>query len=137
MPIGTGTFHPSAGFSFPRSYVYKFLVAQYGDSASQSYTTFRIDAPPPDPTFAIVVMLERTYLWNSGRTRLDQVITDFYYKAGGVGPAIPLPFTLSYGISPLTKKPALLFEWFSGPPDFKQFNLPAQPSDYWLPLPYG
>jgi len=136
MPIGTGTFHPGAAFTFPRSYVYKFLVGRYGDTVTQAYTTFTIHAAAPDPTFAVVVLREWVYLWNSNGVQLDKVVTDFYYKAGGVGPSIPLPFTLSYAISPLSKVPSLLFEWFTGIPDFAEFSLPPQPPGYWLPLPY-
>lgn len=135
MTIGTGTYHPNAKFFFPRSFAYEFVIARYGDTITNSGFEWTIHAVPPDPTFAVIKMAESFFNWNSNGRSLDFVITDFYAKVGGTGPNVPLDFSLSWGLSPVTKNNALIFEWFTGTPDFEAFPLPSQPFGYWLPHP--
>lgn len=135
MTIGTGTFTPNAGFSFPRSFVYELDIASYGDAISQLAARFTIHATPPDPTFAVIQFDNDWYLWNSNVRSLDHVVTEFWYKAGGLGPEIPLPFTLGYRVRPTSLRPSLYFNWSSGPRLEFIFALPQQPLNYWLPKP--
>ena len=135
MTIGTGTFLPQGQFYFVRSYVYELKIARYGDGLTRSAFRFTIHATPPDPTFAVVQFDNTWAVWNSNGRSLDHIVTEFWYKAGGVGPEIPLAYTLSYVQNPDTGHPCVQFEWFAGPPDFETFSLPAQPSNYWLPAP--
>lgn len=135
MTIGTGTFLPSAKFAFPRSYIYEIVIARYGDTITQSGMTFTIHAIPPDPTIAIIVFDSLFGVWSSNKRTLDYCVKEFYYLAGGLPPQNPLPFTLSYTLSPLTGRPCLQFEWSSGTPDFQRFALVSQPPNYWLPRP--
>jgi len=135
MTIGVGTFIPSAKFTSPRSYIYDFVIARYGDTITHSTIIFTIHAMPPDPTYAEIRLRQDWYDWSSKSYPLSYIVTDFFYRAGGVGPNIPLNFTLQPGISPLTMRPALFFTWFTGPPDWEDFRLPAQGADYWLPPP--
>lgn len=135
MTIGSGTYSPSAGFAFPRSYIYEIVIARYGDTISQLGMTFTIHAPPPDPTVAIVVFDSLFGIWSSNGRTLSYCVKEFYALVGGVGPQIPLNFSLSYGKSPFTQRPALLFEWYVGIPDWQRFSLVPQPLDYWLPRP--
>jgi len=135
MTIGTGTFLPSARFAFPRSYVYEIAIARYGDTLTQAGMTFTIHAPPPDPTVLIIVFDSRLGVWTSNRLTLDFCVKECYVLAGGVPPQIPLNYSLSYGLNPLTDHPALLFEWFLGTPDFQTVKLVQQNPNYWLPKP--
>ncbi len=135
MTIGTGTFIPSAGFAFPRSYVNEIVIARYGDTITQAGMTFTIHAVPPDPTVAIIVFDSLFGIWSSNGRTLSYCVKEFYALAGGVPPQIPLPFTLEYALSPFTLRPALLFRWFTGSPDYQRFQLVPSPPNYWLPRP--
>jgi len=135
MTIGTGTFLPSAKFAFPRSYIYEIVIARYGDTITQSGMTFTIHAVPPDLTTATIVFDSLFGIWSSNKRTLDYCVKEFYYQVGGVGTQNPLPFTLSYTLSPFTQRPCLRFEWSGGSPDFQRFALVPAPADYWLPRP--
>jgi len=118
----------------PRSYIRGIYFATYaGNTVSRSYTSFTVLAVPPDPTFAVMVMAEDFFLWNSNKRSLDFIVEQWYYKAGGVGPNIPLDFSLSYINDPPHHATALKFEWTALPPTFVYFPLPEAPPDYWLP----
>lgn len=135
MTIGTGSYFPGAKFSFPMSYVYEIVIARYGDTITRLAMRFTIHAPAPDPTFAVIQFDNAFASWTSNGRTLDYCVKEFWYKAGGVGAELPLPFGLSYGKSPLTGKPALLFTWYLGVPDWESFPLDPQPLNYWLPPP--
>jgi hypothetical protein len=135
MTIGVGTFLPSARFAFPRSYVYEIVIARYGDTITQAGMTFTIHAVPPDPTVAVIVFNSRLGVWTSNRLTLDFCVNEFYALPGGVGPAIPLNYTLSYTQSPTDGRPCLQFEWYITAPDFQRFKLTSPGSPYWLPPP--
>jgi len=135
MTIGTGTFLPGAGFSFPRSYVYELDIATYGDTITRSGARFTIHAVPPDPTIAVIQFDNDWFLWNSNVRSLDHIVTEFWAKVGGVGPEIPLPFTLGYRVRPASLLPSLFFNWFSGPRLENVYHLPQQPLNYWLSRP--
>ena len=135
MTIGTGTFAPQAKFAFPRSYIYELDIARYGNTLTQTSGRFTIHAPPPDPTFAVIQFDDNWFTWNSNARTLDHIVTEFWYKAGGVGPETPLNFTLGYRVRPTSKRPSLYFNWFSGTRDEQIFTLSTQPSNYWLPNP--
>lgn len=135
MTIGTVTCLPSAKFATPRSYIYELCIARYGDSINQAANVWTIHAVPPDSTFVKLIMRPNYYLWSSNRGTLDFVFDEAYVDIGGVPPHVPFSFTLSYGESPLTQRPALILDWFSGSPDYQAFPLPPQPPNYWLPKP--
>jgi hypothetical protein len=135
VTIGTGTFLPSAKFYTPRSYIYQLDIALYGDTITHVAGRFTIHAVPPDPTIAVIQFDSSWYLWNSNKRSLDHIVTEFWYKAGGIGPEIPLPFTLGYWVNTTTRVPGLFFNWSSGPRLERIFDLPAQPLNYWLPPP--
>ena len=135
MTIGSGSFFPSARFAFPRSYVYEIVIARYGDTITQSGMTFTIHAVPPDPTVAIVVFNPRLGVWTSNRLTLDFCVSEFYALINGNPPQVPLNYTLSYTLSPLTGHGCLQFEWYIGTPDFQGFSLTKPGSPYWLPPP--
>jgi len=135
MTIGVGTFLPSARFAFPRSYVYEIVIARYGDTITQAGMTFTIHAPPPDLTVAIIKFNSRLGVWTSNRLTLDFCVDEFYALVGGGGSPIPLNYVLKYELSPLTQRPALVFEWYVGTPDYQRFNLTQPGSPYWLPPP--
>jgi len=135
MTIGTGTFLPQAKFWVLRSYIYELDIARYGDTITHSAFRFTIHAVPPDPTFAVIQFDNSWALWNSNSRSLDRIVTEFWYKAGGVGAETPLDFTLGYRVRPTSKLPSLFFNWSSGPRDEQVFPLPPQPLNYWLPPP--
>lgn len=135
MTIGIGTFLPSARFAFPRSYVYEIVIARYGDTITQAGMTFTIHAVPPDPTIAIIVFNSRLGVWTSNRLTLDYCVEEFYYLAGGLPPQVPLPFKLSYALSPFTQRQCIQFEWSVGTPDFQRFQLTSPGTPYWRPPP--
>jgi len=133
MTIGTGTFSPSAKFWIPRPYVYRLRIARYGDTITQSGNHFTIHATPPDPTFAFIAFKLEFYVWSTNTYSLDFTVTEFWAKAGGVGPEIPLNFSLTYLIEQPSGMPLLSFDWFTGVPDYQHFDLPPQLAGYWLP----
>jgi len=135
MTIGVGTFVPSAMFAFPRSYVYQVVVNRYGDTLSHVAGRFTIYAVPPDPTFAIIQFSPTWWTWNSNARSLDHIVTEFWYKNGGVGPELPLPYKVTFKTDPVTLLPSLFFDWTPLPDDYERFPLQAQPSNYWLPMP--
>lgn len=135
MTIGTGTYDPFPFFALPRSYVYDFHLARYGDTLSSVPPTIIIHAVPPDPTFAVVELNPDFVPWSSSSWRLDQIVAEFYYE---VPPSIvrnPLPFKITYACDPVTLRPSLYMQWSSTLPDFQTFILPPQPPGYWLPPP--
>jgi hypothetical protein len=133
--IGAGTFSPSGAFSLPRSYLYNFDIARYGDAISSAGPTWFIHAPLPDPTFAVIIADNDWFVWNSNGRTLDHILTDFYYEVPPSTVKHPLDYKLTYSLSPITHNPALVFEWFTGTPDFQSFLLPSQAFGYWLPRP--
>ncbi len=135
MTIGTGTFSPTAKFAFPRSYVYRLLIARHGLTLAQTGSTWLFINPPPEPTVGVLVIDPAFWAWNSNGRSLDHIVTDFYYVVPPDPTQHPLNFSLAYGSDPVKNQPALFFDWFSGAPDFQTFTLPAQPSNYWLPKP--
>jgi len=115
--------------------VYQIDIALYGDTLTRVAGRFTIHATPPDPTFATIQFDNTWYVWNSNVRSMDRIVTEFWYKAGGVGPELPLPFTLGYWLNPTTKKPGLYFNWSIGSRLPAIINLPVQPLNYWLPRP--
>jgi len=136
MPtLGTGTFTPPGKFTFPRSYITDFVIYRQGTTVTRSVGAFTIHAVPPDPTFAYVQMRNNFYFWNSNRWQLPYIISESWYKVGGVGAEIPLPFNLTYAYDATTQRPTLYFAFFGGFTDPERFILPPQPLNYWLPPP--
>lgn len=136
MTIGTGTYDPQAKFWMPRSYVNGLYFATYaGNTVSRVAARFTVHAVPPDPTIAVMQIDNNFWLWNSNKRSLDYIVTEWWYKAGGVGPELPLDFTLSYINDPPHHATALKFEWTPLSPTFVYFPLPPQPLNYWLPPP--
>jgi len=135
MTIGVGTFTPAGRFTFPRSYVYDLVFYRQGDTLTRSLGRITIHAVPPDPTFAVVQFRNNFYFWNSNRWQLPYIVSESWYKLGGVGPEIPLNFTLDYAIDPVTLRPSIYYSFNGGKTDPETFTLPDQPSSYWLPPP--
>jgi len=136
MPPLLGTYLPSVGFSFPRSFCYQVDIAGYGDSFSGSGSVRFIHAVPPDPTFITIIFLNDWYLWNSNESQIDKVLTDFYYETPPSTVKTPLPFTLGWWLNPTSKLPGLFLNWFTGARLPLIIDLPPQPSDYWVPRPF-
>jgi len=137
MTIGTGTFLPSPGFHFPRSYVYLLDFPTYGYHYTHGGPTWELNAPPPDLTFVRITANPLWYPWVSSYFPLSSILTELYYKLNGVGPNIPLDYTLGYRIEPTTGKPSLYLDWAGIARLPVLFPLPPQPSSYWLPKPFG
>ena len=136
MTIGTGTYNPQPKFFLPRSYVFGINFATYsGNTVTRSGDRFTVHAVPPDPTFLVCQILPAFYPWSSNSYSLDFIITEFWYKAGGVGSEIPLPFQLGYFQDPLRHSSSLYIQWSGTVPTFNYFPLPSAPSNYWLPKP--
>jgi hypothetical protein len=136
MTIGTGTFNPQAKFWMTRSKVYGINFATYaGNTVTFAGFSFTVHAVPPDPTFLHCAIAPEFYIWNSNSYSLDYVVTEFWYKAGGVGPEIPLPFSLGYFQDPLRHSSSLYIQWSGTTPTFNYFPLPSQPPNYWMPKP--
>jgi hypothetical protein len=135
VTIGTGTFNPAPYFECPRSYIYQFSVAWYGDVITHSYNTFTIHAVPPDLTTATIIVDENWYLWNTNSRSLDHIVKEFYYQIGGVGIHYPLDYYLTYAVHPTTGRLGLFTGGSSLLADFYTFDLPGQPRGYWLPPP--
>jgi len=135
VTIGTVSCLPSARFAFPRSYINELCIARYGDTVTQAANIFTIHAVPPDPTVVKLVMRGNVFVWSSNRVTLDYVFSEAYVLIGGVPPQIPFSFTLRYGNSPLTMRPSLILDWFTGTPDYQAFPLPSASPGYWLPRP--
>jgi hypothetical protein len=133
MTIGSGTFSPAGRFTFPRSYVYDLVIYRQGTTVTRALGAFTIHAVPPDPTFAYVQVRNNFYFWNSNRLQLPYIVSESWYKIGGVGAEIPLPFELDYAIDPITLRPTIYYTFFGGKTDPQTFTLPEQPSSYWLP----
>jgi len=136
VTIGTGTFLPYGGFRFPRSYIYELDIARYGDTITHSAGRFTIHAVPPDPTVAIIQFDNDWWFWNSNYRTLDHIVTEFFALPGGVGPEVPLPFTLGWRVRPGSVRSSLFFNWYVGDRDEQIFQLPPQPPGYWLPPPF-
>jgi len=135
MTIGTGSFIPGGQYNFPRSYIYDLHIARYGDTLTHVNELFTIHAVPPDPTIAIIQFLPAFWTWNSNVYSLDHLVINFYALVGGVGPAIPLNYLLTWNNNPTYGRASLFFYWSSGAPDFEVFTLDQQPPTYWLPPP--
>lgn len=135
MPAVLGTYLPSAGFSFPRSYALQVDIALYGDSLSGTGSVRFIHAVSPDPTFITIEFWNDWYVWNSKTYQLNQIIRNFYYETPPSIVENPLPFTLGFWINPTTKHPGLYLNWFTGPRLPRIIDLPAASPDYWLPRP--
>lgn len=112
-----------------------YFATYAGNTVSRAFTTFTVHAVPPDPTFAVMRLATDFWNWSSNKRSLDFIVEEWYYKAGGAGPNIPLDFTLSYINDPAHHATALKFEWTALPPVFEFFTLPPQPDTYWLPKP--
>jgi len=135
MTIGAGIFVPPGKFTFPRSYVVDLVIYRQGTTITRSLGAFTIHAAPPDPTFAYVQFRNNFYFWSSNRWQLDYIVSESWYKAGGVGAEIPLPFELDWAIDPVTLRSTIYYSFFGGKTDPQLFRLPPQPGDYWLPPP--
>jgi len=135
MTIGTGTFFPVGKFTQPRSYIVDFVFYRQGGTITRNLGRFTLHAPSPDPTFAVVQLRNNFYFWNSNRWQLPYIVSESWYKAGGVGAEIPLPFNLNWQIDPTTGRSTIYYAYFGGFTDPQKFILPAQPSNYWLPPP--
>lgn len=66
---------------------------------------------------------------------MDYIISESWYKAGGVGAEIPLNFSLTYAVDLSSHRPTLYYAFFGGTTDPEVFTLPKQPPSYWLPPP--
>jgi hypothetical protein len=130
-----GFYLPSNKFSFRRSYVYEIAIARYGDTVTHVNGRFTIHAVPPDPTVLIIQTYPNFWNWNSNGYTLDHIVTECFALAGGVGPEIPINFTLQYGQHPTKHRAVLEFLWYTGSPDFEYFPLPVQPPHWWMPPP--
>jgi len=135
VTIGTITYSPSGRFAFPRSYVYGIAIGRYGDTITQVANEFTIHAVPPDPSFAVLRLDPRFWLWSSNRWTLDHVITDWYVDIGGIPPHVPLTGTLSWQTNHLLHRAMLRFDWYITDPDYEFFSFYSQPLNYWLPKP--
>lgn len=135
MTIGIGTFTPPGRFTFPRSYVVDFVFYRQGDTVTQVANVFTLHAVPPDPTFGKIILRGNFFVWNSNRWQLPYIVSESWYKAGGVGPEVPLDFTLDWAIDPVTHRATIYYAFFGGKTDPQLFHLPTQPPNYWLPPP--
>lgn len=136
MTIGVGTYDPQAKFWFPRSYVFGLYFATYlGNTVTHVAGRYTVAAVPPDPTFAVMQLSNDFYLWSSKARSLDYIVTEFWYKSGGTGPELPLPFKLSYINDAPHNRQALKFEWATFSPVFVYNAFPSQPLNYWRPPP--
>jgi hypothetical protein len=135
MTIGVGTFTPNGRFSVPRSFINDIVVYHNGDTIVQVANSFTIHAPFPDPTIGFFRLDNRFWGWSSNYWTLDYIITDCWYKLGGVGAEIPMPFQLHYYNEPTTGRTGLSFGWFSAESDPHPHPLPSAPLNYWLPKP--
>jgi hypothetical protein len=83
----------------------------------------------------VIVFNPKLWLWNSNVYTLDFIITESWYKAGGVGAETPLPFSLSYVPCPPSKRPSLEYAFFGLIGDPETFTLPVQPPNWYSPPP--
>lgn len=134
MPvIGTGTFNPQGGFSFPRSYVGN--VAFPADWTLESHTNeqfvFNDFMFYNDRIF--VNLYQPFWAWSSNRYTLDHIVVDCYYHALPSTVDTPTPFSLTY-LPPTPTHAAtlrLLSPFFGS--TIQYFSLPPVNQPYWLP----
>ena len=134
-PLPFGSFSPSAKFTFPRSYVYDFVIYANGNNVFQTSDGFRIETPPVTYPEAFIVLLPQFIPWSSNFYTLDFVIAASYYIPLPGAPHVDLPFELAYTVPLGSKRPTLEYAYFGLKTDPRRFTLLAQPSNYWLPKP--
>jgi len=134
MPLGTGTFLPSAKYVLPRAYfrgiAFRFdpgaivnAHVGYWDGYSSAAMTL----------YFRVTMRSTIYPWSNNRYTLDNVIVDNYTRSPPTtGPLLPFNFQLTTVWRPN-------FGWYIrfAPGGLGSvmhwFDLPPAPSDYWKP----
>lgn len=132
MTIGTGTFVPTGRYFFPRPYACDFIFYRNFGVLHQSGGSFLLNAPSPDPTFFVVELQPNLWDWTTAAYSLDHVVEQSWYKPGGVGPELPMYFTLSFIINTTTGRRELHYAPFGLTFDPVLFTLPPSPTGYWL-----
>ncbi len=133
MALTNGTYFPSAGFSFPRSYVYQIDFALYGTTLTHADNIYIVHAVPPTTTFIYCEFWADWYTWNSNTYQLGDIVKDFYAETPPSPTRTHIPFDFGYWRNTTTNKIGLFLNWFTGPRLEQIVNLPTQPAGYWLP----
>lgn len=133
MTIGTGTFVPTARFSFPRSFINELVLYRNLDAVTFIGNVFTIYAPPPDPTTATIKILPAFIAWSSNGYTLDYLVTECYYQLTPGGTENPMPFDVVFHVNPTNGHNQLVIGWFGLHADPETFPLESAPSSYWLP----
>jgi hypothetical protein len=137
MTIGAGTFEPSGGFSFPRSYIYGLSLRLTGATSIVYVGNVLSCGLSAFPTTTLVWKFLPEFIpWNSNRYTLDHLMIEAYFFNTGVPGVFPLPYKLGTWFPPGAKKRYL----YVIEPEFDgtghhEFDLPGQPDDYWTPPP--
>lgn len=136
MSFAPGTFHPSAGYSFPRSYVNNFQIQRLGGSLVQNNNFWILSAPPPNPATFHIEMDLAFFAWSSNGRSMDHIITESFYRPNGnLPPVLDMPFILDLNFSP-PGEVTLRFAPFGLYGDPITYALHPAPRNYWLGRPY-
>jgi len=131
--LGTPTYLPAGQFAFPRPYVEQVTFHfNSGVSFAQSDNEFFITDGSNPNVHVVCNWLPEFWATSSNRYTIDHCLVDWWLLIDPSPTPLPLDFTLTYFIDPVTIKPELFIGVAAATTRYS-FALPPAPADYWTP----